>query len=367
MINHRSVSLALGLLIATSLHSRAQIIIGWAGPETGPAASLGDQSLNGTKQAIADLNAAGGILGQKVELDSEDDQGDPKQAVSVANRFVAAGIKFVVGHSHSANSIAASDVYADAGILEISPMSTNPKYTDRGLWNTFRTCGRDDQQAIVAGQYIAKNYKGKKIYIVYEKAVYGIGLADEVKKAINSNGVLEVGFEGITTGEKDFAAVVTKIKSMDADVVYYAGNYAEAGLLVRQMREQGDTALMIAGDGAFSSEFSAIAGPGGDGTLMTAGPDPRQNPDAKDIVDRMAANNITTEGFTLYAYSAVQVIAQAISAVGSDDPEKVAEKIKSGMTFNTVMGRINFDMKGDLTRLGYVIYSIKGGKFSQIE
>ncbi len=227
----------------------AQIKIGVAGPITGPNAAFGAQLKNGAEQAVEDINAAGGILGQKITVALGDDVSDPKQGVSVANKFVGDGVKFVVGHFNSGVTMPASEVYQENGILQITPASTNPKITERGMWNIFRTCGRDDQQGAVAGDYILKNFKGKKIAVVHDKTTYGQGLADETKKAMNKGGMKEVLYEGVNIGEKDFSALVSKIKAAGADLVYWGGLHTEGGLIVRQMRDQGVKAPLMGGDG----------------------------------------------------------------------------------------------------------------------
>ncbi|WDZ81721.1 branched-chain amino acid ABC transporter substrate-binding protein (plasmid) [Ensifer adhaerens] len=352
-------------LLATTISSSAwaDTIIGWAGPVTGGSAGVGEQNLNGVKQAVEDINAAGGILGEKVVLQIEDDAGDPKQAVSVANHLAAAGAQFVVGHQNSGASIPASDVYLENGMFQITPASTNPSLTERGLWNTFRTCGRDDQQGTVAGNYLTKAFTGKKVFLVHDKTPYGQGLVEEVKKAINGGGLAEAGFEGVTVGDKDFSALIAKIKESKADVVYFGGIYTEAGLILRQLRDQGSKIPMIGGDAMFSTEFSAIAGPGADGTLITFGPDPRNNPAAADVVKRFDEKKIDPEGFTLYGYAAMQVIAAGINAAGKADAQAVADKLHSGVVISTVIGPLSYNQKGDITRLDFVLYELKDGKF----
>src|SRR5215212_768758 len=201
-----TLGLALGAAIAFAGTAQAQIKMGVAGPLTGPNAAFGAQLKNGTDQAVEDINAAGGIMGQKITVGYGDDVSDPKQGVSVANKFAGDGIKFVVGHFNSGVTMPASEVYQESGILEITPSATNPKITERGLWNIFRTCGRDDQQGAVASAWIIKNMKGKKIAIVHDKTTYGQGLADETKKGLNKGGVKEVLYEGVNLGEKDYSA-----------------------------------------------------------------------------------------------------------------------------------------------------------------
>jgi branched-chain amino acid transport system substrate-binding protein len=360
-------ALGIGLLVAAS--ANAQVKIGLGGPITGPNASFGKQLVDGAEQAVADINAAGGILGQKVELLKGDDVSDPKQGVSVANKFVGDGAKFVVGHFNSGVTIPASDVYSENGVLVISPAATNPKYTERKLWNTFRVCGRDDQQGVVAADYMAKNFKGKKIAMVHDKTPYGQGLAEETRKSLEKHGIKPVLFEGINVGEKDFSALVTKIKTAGADLVYWGGLQTEAGLIVRQMRDQGVQAPMMGADGITSDEFATIGGPGVVGTLMTFPPDPRKRPEAKKVVDAYNAKSINPEAYTLYTYAGFQVIKQAAEQAKSLDPKKVAAEIHKGGKFNTVIGELSFDKKGDITRPDYVMYTWKkvGDKITYVQ
>jgi branched-chain amino acid transport system substrate-binding protein len=362
--------LALGIAIATAGVATAQVKFGVGGPITGPNAATGAQMKNGVDQAAADINAAGGILGQKISVSYGDDVSDPKQGVSVANKFAADGVKFVIGHYNSGVTIPSSEVYQENGILQITPASTNPTVTERKMWNIFRVCGRDDQQGQVAGEYIAKHYKGKKIAVVHDKTTYGKGLADEMKKTINKAGIKEVLYEGINTGEKDFSALVSKIKQSGADLIYWGGLYTEGGLIVRQMRDQGVKAPLMGGDGITSDEFASIGGPGVEGTLMTYGPDPRNKPDAKKVVEEFRAKKFEPEAYTLYSYAGVQIIKQAAEAAKSLDPKKVADKMHSGMQFKTVLGDISYDKKGDITKLDYVMYIWKkdpSGKITYVE
>jgi len=353
-----TLGLTLGFAVALAGTVSAQVKFGMAGPITGPSAATGAQMKNGVDQAAVDINKAGGILGQQITFEYGDDVSDPKQGVSVANKFAADGVKFVIGNYNSGVTIPSSEVYQENGILEITPASTNPTVTERKMWNIFRVCGRDDQQGKVAGDYILRHFKGKRIAIVHDKTTYGKGLADEMKKAINAGGMKEVLYEGINTGEKDYSALVSKIKESRADLVYFGGLYTEGGLIVRQMRDQGVTAPLMGGDGITSDEFAAVGGPGVEGTLMTYGPDPRNKPEAKAIVEefRHRPQPFEPEAYTLYSYAGVQVIKQAAEAAKSLDPKKVAEKMHSGMKFKTVLGDLSFDKKGDITKLDYVMY-----------
>ncbi|MBV9637819.1 MAG: branched-chain amino acid ABC transporter substrate-binding protein [Methylobacteriaceae bacterium] len=359
-----SLVLAAGLGLAGAAH--AQIKLGVAGPITGPNAAFGAQLKNGTEQAVEDINKAGGILGQQLSVEVGDDVSDPKQGVSVANKFVGDGVKFVVGHFNSGVTIPASEVYMDNGLLMITPSATNPKVTERNMWDVFRTCGRDDQQGAVAGHYIAEQLKGKKVAVLHDKTTYGKGLADETKKTMNSLGVTEVLYEGVNTGEKDYSAIVSKIKASGAEVVYWGGLHTEGGLIVRQMRDQGVQAVMMSGDGITSDEFATIGGPGVIGTLMTFPPDPRKRPEAQEVVKEFTAKNFNPEAYTLYSYAAVQIFKQAAEKAGSLDAKKMAEVMHSGMVFKTVIGDISYDKKGDITRPDYVLYVWKKGDDGKI-
>jgi branched-chain amino acid transport system substrate-binding protein len=365
-----TLGFALGIAMVTAGTAAAQVKFGVGGPITGPSAATGAQMKNGVDQAAADINAAGGILGQKITVSYGDDASDPKQGVSVANKFAADGVKFVIGHYNSGVSIPSSEVYQENGILQITPASTNPTVTERKMWNIFRVCGRDDQQGQVAGEYIVKHFKGKKIAIVHDKTTYGKGLADETRKTMAKGGMKEVLYEGINTGEKDFSALVSKIKQSGADLIYWGGLYTEGGLIVRQMRDQGVKAPLMGGDGITSDEFASVGGPGVEGTLMTYGPDPRNKPDAKKVVDEFRAKKFEPEAYTLYSYAGVQIIKQAAEAAKSLDPKKVAEKMHSGMQFKTVLGDLAYDKKGDITKLDYVMYVWKkdpSGKITYVE
>ncbi|KAF0132865.1 MAG: branched-chain amino acid transport system substrate-binding protein, partial [Xanthobacteraceae bacterium] len=256
----------------------------------------------------------------------------------------------------------ASEVYAENGAVFITPSATNPRITERGLWNAFRTCGRDDQQGAVAAAYLVRNYAGKRVAIVHDKTTYGKGLADETQKAMNAAGLKEVIYEGVNTGEKDFSALISKLKAANVDIVYWGGLHTEGGLIVRQMRDQGMTAPMMSGDGIADNEFAAIAGPGAVGTLMTFPPDPRNRPEARTIVEKFrTARRFEPQAYTLYSYAAVQIFQQAAVATNSLDPKKIAEFMRTGHVFKTVIGDISYDKKGDITRADYVTYTWRAG------
>jgi branched-chain amino acid transport system substrate-binding protein len=356
---------ALTALFAAS-GAMAEINIAVAGPMTGQYASFGEQMLRGAGMAVEDINAAGGVLGQKLTLAIGDDACDPKQAVAVANKFASDGVVFVAGHFCSGSSIPASKVYEEEDILQISPASTNPKLTEEGGPNVFRTCGRDDQQGIVAGDFLADNYGGKKIAILHDKTAYGKGLADETRKQLNKRGIKEAMYEAYTAGEKDYSALVSKMKGAGIDVFYLGGYHTEAGLMIRQARGQGYDVQLVSGDALVTDEYWKITGDFGEGTLMTFSPDPRKNPMAAPVVKKFRTTGYDPEGYTLYTYGAIQAWVQAVNKVGGTDTGKVSDALRKNQ-FDTVLGSIGFDEKGDVTAPGYVFYEWKGGNYDYLD
>lgn len=360
-----------GLLAAAAIaglavgEARADVKISLNGPLTGQLANFGEQMKRGAQMAADDLNAKGGIMGQKIALSFGDDQCDPKQATAVANRSAQDKVNVVIGHFCSGSSIPASDVYKEEGILQISPASTNPVFTDRGYKNTFRVCGRDDQQGTVAGDYIIAHFAGKKVAIVHDKTQYGKGLADETKKRLNSKSVQETIYEAITAGEKDYSALVSKLKAANIDVIYFGGYHPEAGLIVRQAREQGLKAVLMSGDALVDKQFWSIAGASGEGTLMTFDADPRKNPMAKPVVDKFRAQGYEPEGYTLYTYAAIQAYAQAVEAAKSTAFAEVEKAMRAGK-FSTLLGTVSFDAKGDVTTPSYKVYVWKNGEYDYV-
>src|SRR5215470_5166414 len=340
----RSIVLAAVLTAGAGVVKAQDIPIAVVGPITGSNAALGEQMTRGAKMAVADINAKGGVLGKKLGLILADDACDPKQAVAAANDVVGKKVVFVAGHYCSSSSIPASAVYNEAGILQMTPASTNPALTDdaakKGWDNVFRSCGRDDVQGGVAGKYLADHFKGKNVAIVHDKTAYGKGVADETKKAMNAAGLKEAMYEAITQGDKDFSALISKMKQSNIDAIYYGGYQTEAGLIVRQARDQGLKAQFIGADALMTEEFWKITGPAGEGTLMTFPPDPRNVPSAKAVVDKFMA-----EGYNLYTYAAIQAFGAAADKAKSLKVDDLSKALKS-MTLATVVGPLSWDKKG---------------------
>ena len=362
----KSLLAASAAVALTAGAAQADMVIATAGPMTGQYAAFGEQMKRGAEMAVEDLNEAGGVLGEQLVLEVGDDACDPKQAVAVANQMVNAGVTFVAGHFCSGSSIPASAVYNEEGILQISPASTNPQLTEQGLDNVFRVCGRDDQQGTYAANYVVDNNVGSKIAVLHDKTPYGKGLADEFKKQLNARGVQETMYEAITAGDRDFTALITKMKEAGVDLIYLGGYHTEAGLIARQAKEQGIDATMMSGDALVTDEYWSITGDTGQGTLMTFSPDPRKNEAAAPVVEKFQAAGYDPEGYTLYTYAAVQVWAQAVEKAGSTDLDAVIEQLH-GNQFETVLGTISFDDKGDVEGENYVMYEWDNGQYIQKE
>jgi len=348
--------------------AKAEIKLGIGGPMTGSDAAFGEQLRMGAKQAVEDINAQGGILGQKIVVEIGDDAGDPKQGVAVANKFVGDQVSFVIGHFNSGVTIPASAIYAENNILDITPGSINPIVTDRGLDLVFRTCGRSDDEAIVAAEFLA-NQPVKKIAIVHDKTAFGKGIADETRERLITHGIHDVLYDGINRGEKDFSALVSKIKASGANLLFFGGYYYEGGLIVRQMRDQGLTTTFMGTTGMASQEFASVSGAGAEGTYMIFPPDARKRPEASEIVKRFIAKNFDPEIYTLYSYAAVEVLKQAAETAKSLEPEAVAKTMHSGMVFKTVLGDLSFNKKGDSNSSFTVMIWKKGadGRISYYE
>ncbi len=362
MSRSRLPVLAMTAALLAAGAARADITIGIAGPMSGSEAAFGEQFRRGAAKVVDDINAKGGVLGQRLVVTMGDDACDPKQAVAVANEMASKKVPFVAGHFCSGSSIPASEVYAETGILQISPASTNPKFTERGLPNVFRTCGRDDQQGVIAAEYIAKHMKGKVVAVIHDKSAYGKGLADQTRDSLNKLGLKEAVYEAITAGEKDYSALVSKLKAAKVDLIYFGGYKTEAGLIVRQLRDQGLKTALMGGDALVTEEYWAITGAAGEGTMMTFSPDPRKNPANADLVKFYRAQNYEPEAYTLYTYGTIQAWAQAVERAKTTDWKKVAATLKAEK-FDTALGHIGFDAKGDVAAPGYVMYVWKNGKY----
>ncbi|MQU62124.1 high-affinity branched-chain amino acid ABC transporter substrate-binding protein [Pseudomonas sp. FSL R10-1350] len=352
------------VLAGVASHSFAAdtIKIGIAGPKTGPVTQYGDMQFMGAKQAIKDINAKGGVDGKMLEAKEYDDACDPKQAVAVANKVVNDGVNFVVGHLCSSSTQPASDIYEDEGVIMITPAATSPEITSRGYKLVFRTIGLDSAQGPAAGNYIAKFVKPKVVAVLHDKQQYGEGIATAVKQTLEKDGIKVAVFEGINAGDKDFASVIQKLKQANVDFVYYGGYHPELGLILRQAKEKGLNAKFMGPEGVGNDSISQIAQDASEGLLVTLPKSFDTDPENKAIADAIKADGKDPSGpFVFPAYSAVELIAQGITAAKSEDTAKVAAAIHAG-TFKTPTGDLSYDAKGDLKDFKFVVYEWHFGK-----
>jgi branched-chain amino acid transport system substrate-binding protein len=339
---------------------RAEIKIGIAGPLSGSSLAIGEQQEIGAIKAIDNLNAEGGLLKEKIAFISVDDACDPRQAKAVARQLVSEGVVFVVGHLCSACSLAASEIYEAAAIIMISPASTNPKVTDDGGSNVFRVIGRDDQQGIIAGDYLADHYGNQNIAIIHDGQAYGMGLAEYTKRQLNKRGVSEVLYDSYTADQRDYNSIVDKLVHHKAEVLYAGGYLRDIGIILRQAKKALPDLRLVSGDALANAEFLFVAGEAAQGTYFTFGPDMRLKPEAEDVAAAIRDEDaFEPEGYTLYSYGAVQVWAQAVQQAGSLKPEAVIEVLRTG-SFDTVLGKIGFDEKGDVTGISTFVWYVFG-------
>ena len=353
------------LVALASPPALADVKIGIGAPLTGPAAAAGEQIRRGSDPAAKAINDAGGVNGEKIVLVYGDDASDPRQGVAVANQMVNDGVAAVMGHYNSSVAIPAAPVYAEEGIVQVA-IATNPQLTEQGIETVFRISGRDDQEGEVAGRFIVDKYKDKPVGIIQDQTTYGKGIADAVKTTINAAGLQEKLYTAITPGERDYSAVVSRLKADNIAVVFFGGYHGDAGLLLRQMRDQGVQAQLITPDTVTTQEYWAITGPAGEGTLVLFGPEPRDIPAAKDAIAKIRADGYEPEGWTLYAYASLQVWAEGAKKAGSNEGAKVAAALHDGSAYQTVIGPISYDAKGDRTGDPYVLFQWRGGKLVQL-
>ena len=343
------LSSTLAALFLAATPAAADVLIGAAGPFSGQNAALGEQLRRGVEQAVEDINDTSGIGGQRLTVTFADDGCDPRKAVEVATGFVSAGVKAVIGHYCSGASIPAAKVYEKAGIAMISPASTNPRLTDEGGWNIIRLVPRDDAQATAAAALVLDKFPGRKIAILADEAPAFAALATRFRDGLAQKGVTPAIDERFKAGTKSFADLADRVQAAGAEAVYLACSYVECGQIARALREAGSKAQFISGDALASEDFANQAKDAANGTILTFTYDPRNFPAARGLITRMKDEDRTTEGFTLYAYAAVQALAAAVEATGSTDGARTAEWLRAGNRFATVAGPVTFDAKGDLT------------------
>ena len=359
------------VFLGSAAHA-ATLKIGVAGPLTGDQAAFGEMLKNGATLAVEEWNAKGGVkVGKKkmkVDILWGDDRHDPREGVSIAHKFVNSGAAGIVGHFNSSVSIPASTVYAEAGVVQITPGSTNPKLTEQGFSTVFRVCGRDDRQGEVAANYIVDTLKLKRIAILHDKTTYGQGLADETKRFLEKRGVKPVFYSGVVQGDKDYTPVLTAAKQTKPELVYFGGIHPEAILLVKQMRERlGMKAIFMSGDGIVTDEYYKIAGKSAEGTYITFTPDQTKLAAAQNVIKNHRKRFGKEVGaYTIYSYVAMNMILNSIQATGSTEGARLAAHLRS-KAWNTSLGKLQFNKKGDVLESPYVLWQVKGAKFVQIK
>jgi branched-chain amino acid transport system substrate-binding protein len=340
--------------------AHAEIKVGIAAALTGHTAKIGEEQEIGALKAIEHLNNKGGLLGEEIVAITVDDACEERQAKAVAKQLVKDGVVFVVGHLCSSCSLATFKIYEEAEIIMITPASTNPRVTDEGGPNVFRLSGRDDQQGVIAGDYLADNHSKNNIAIIHDGDAYGLGLAKITKLQLNKRGVTETLYYRYNPYQKDYKTIVDMLVNKKIDVLYAGGYMDDIGIIIRQAKVKLPNLRLFSGDGLMNAEFIHIAGDAGKGTYFTFGPDMRLKPEAKEVVAVIREEEAyEPEGYTLYSYAAVQVWAQGIKKAGSLNPKAVINALRTG-SFDTVIGNIGFDEKGDVTGISTFVWYVFG-------
>jgi branched-chain amino acid transport system substrate-binding protein len=344
--------------------------IGHVGPTSGAIAHLGKDNENGARLAVEELNAKGVVIGGKkvkIELLMEDDAADPKQGTAVAQKLVDQKVSGVVGHLNSGTTIPASKIYNDAGIPQISPSATNPKYTRQGFKTAFRVVADDVHLGGTLGRYAVKDVKGKSIAVIDDRTAYGQGVADEFEKAVKASGGTIVGREFTTDKSTDFTPILTTIKGKKPDVVFFGGMDAVAGPMMRQMKSLGIPVKFMGGDGICSSELSKLAGDAmADGQVVCAeagGVEGTQKKGLEEFNAKFKKRfNADVQVYAPYVYDAVNVMVAAMVKAGSSEPAKYLPVLAKTAGHKGVTGTISFDEKGDVKNGALTLYTYKGGK-----
>ena len=370
------LGLAIGAFFAASAGAAAAqtvIKIGHVAPLTGAIAHLGKDNELGARMAIEELNAKGLKIGGqavKFELLSEDDGADPKQGTAAAQKLVDAKVAGVIGHLNSGTTIPASKIYSDAGIPQISPSATNPKYTQQGFKTAFRVVANDGQLGGTLGRYAVKELNAKAIAIIDDRTAYGQGVADEFRKSAVSAGGKVVGREFTTDKATDFNAILTKLKGANPDLVFFGGMDAVAGPMLRQIKQLGMNVKYMGGDGICSPKLSELAGGSmSDGQVVCAeagGVGPEKEAGMKAWREAFKKKfNAEVQIYAPYVYDATMTMVAAMVKADSADPKKYLP-VLAKISYDGVTGPISFDSKGDINGGSLTLYTYKGGNKTQI-
>ncbi len=345
-------------IVLPVLAIESKILIGVVGPKTGALTQYGNMIQEGVDTAVEHINAQGGIHGQFLKIVTIDDGCDPKQAPYAANRVLNNKINFVIGPVCSGAAISATTIYNSKGIVMVTPSATTPILTDNKNYDfIFRTIGRDDQQGPAAANYITEKIKPKSIAVLHDKQSYGQGIANSVKNNLIKNGLDVTIFEGINAGDSDYSSIITKLKSLGIDFIYFGGYHPEMGLLLRQAAEQGLKSRFMGPEGVGNHDINIIAGSYTEGMLLTLPTDFTKNFENKNLVKEFNDKKRNVHGvFQLTAYSALKVIADSIEQTKSTNPMIIAKHMHAH-TFDTPIGKISWNSQGDLDRFKFDVYS----------
>jgi branched-chain amino acid transport system substrate-binding protein len=336
---------ALALILPGS--AAAEIRLGFASPVSGPYALTGIHTRAAVQLAVADLNRNGGVLGQPVRLIVADDACGLQQAIEAARRLVSEDVTAVIGHLCSHSSLLAAGVYESADVLMITPASTHPRLTEEGRQNVFRLEGRDDQEAELAADLLATRWSGAAMAVLHDGSVYGEDLAIQVRRQLQARGVTPAIYDLYTPGKSDYSALAARLQSAAIEVLFLGGYGPDAARIVRALRARGDNLQLVGGDGLGMEEFWKIAGEAGAGTLFSARPEPKEPSGTAELLERPQALGLGTRSAVLGWYAAVQVWAQAVERARTLDSAALIKILHRG-GFETVLGRVAFDSKGDL-------------------
>jgi branched-chain amino acid transport system substrate-binding protein len=347
---------SLAVLAVSASPVRAEpVLIGVAGPMSGPLSAYGAQMVEGVERAAEQINARGGLGGRLVEIVIGDDVADPTRVEAVADDLIGRGVFAVIGHFTSGTSSIAAPRYAGAEILMLTPTATDPVLTQDGAWNLFRLAPRDDAQAQVSGRYLATEYAGARVAIVHDRSAFGKGLADRTRQVMNELGLSDVLYVGIEPGASDYGALIRQIDTAQIDAVYYGGMAEEAGIILRQMRSAGLDATFVTGEGAISPQFTASAGDAARGALMTAAL-PHDSYD-RPLQEALDATGLEGGRTALMSFVALRVIEEALDQVPGLDARAIAEYLRSGAPLMSEIGPVAFDAQGDASLGEYGLFA----------
>ena len=344
---------------------RADIIVGTSGPFSGANAALGEQLRRGVQRAIDDINATGGLRGERLVLKAIDDGCDPKKAVDAATQLVSSNAAVVVGHYCSGASIPASKVYEAAGIVQISPSSTHPRFTDDGGWNVLRICPRDDAQGTAAGLRVVSRGANTRIALLNDQSPSSLALVAKVREALDTAGITPVIDESYKPGAKEYADLAQRLRNAGTDIVYLGGTYVESALIVRELRGMGSSAQFISGDALVTEDFWNMAKEAAEGTLMTFMFDPQKLDEARPVIERFKTDGFVPEGHTLYAYAALEAWVKAAEATGGTDSHRIASWLRAGNRIRQRPCELAFDTKGDLAAPRIAWYRWSDGHYME--